>query len=37
LIISKNGIGILISIGDKDIELEFWGGKEKDGICSVGC
>ena len=26
------------SIGDKGMDLEFWGGKEKvDGICSVGC
>ena len=26
------------SIGDKDIDLEFWGRKEKvDGIYSVGC
>ena len=25
-------------LGDKDIDLEFLGGKEKvDGICSVGC
>jgi len=28
----------IFSIGDKNIDLEFWGGKEKvDGICSVGC
>ena len=31
-------LGILYRIGDKDIDLEFWGGKEKvDGICLVGC
>ena len=36
-ILSKFLIGSL-SIGDKDIDLEFWDGKEKvDGICSVGC
>ena len=29
---------LLVGIGDKDIDLEFWGGKEKvDGICLVGC
>ena len=30
-------LGDLFSIGDKEIDLEFWGRKEKlDGICSVG-
>jgi len=35
---SKKSARSAISIGDKDIDLEFWGGKEKvDGICSLGC